>query len=95
MYPSDGGGAGGMIEHKNFSLTESSYEVVVGAGGAGSGNGQGTFEDGADGGDSRFGSNLFIAKGGGGGGYCNSVKMPGHSGGLTGGSSVVIVRFRR
>lgn len=74
-----GGGGGGYFERTFASsqLVSSSYEVVVGTGGAsvsGSGNGN-------DGTASTFGSTLAIAYGGGGGGGNNSTGASGGGGG--------------
>jgi hypothetical protein len=66
-YPSGGGGAGGVGEHEAYPLTAGTYEVVVGAGGAGGIGNQNNSTDGNNGGNSTFGTDLFVAYGGGGG----------------------------
>jgi hypothetical protein len=54
-YPSSGAGAGGMVEHDAFQMTDMSYAVTVGAGGLG-GTGTATDKNGKNGGDSSFGT---------------------------------------
>jgi hypothetical protein len=80
-----GGGGGGVIHHESYTLTEQSYGVTVGDGG-----GPATSADvgstGVTGGDSKFGANLFVAKGGG-GGASHADSTVGGSGGSGGGSA--------
>ncbi len=75
-----GGGAGGLIYQASQSLSNTSYPVVVGAGGTGGGSGV----TGTNGGNSSF--NSQIALGGGGGGGWGSTPASGGSGGGSGGS---------
>ena len=82
-----GGGAGGLIYQSNVSLTQSSYAVVIGTGGAGATirDQPGVYQAGC-GTNSSFGT--FIAVGGGGGGGRQggaSAWNPGQNGGSGGG----------
>lgn len=74
-----GGGAGGYLTGSLFALSNSSYSVTIGAGGAGTATGSSIV--GSNGGNSAFGSNT--ATGGGGGGAYNNLN--GNSGGSGGG----------
>ena len=71
-----GGGAGGFLEVKNYSLADGTYAIGVGSGGSG-GTGIG---NGGQGGNSTFGA-LFTAYGGGGGGGTSSGGSGGSGGG--------------
>jgi hypothetical protein len=73
-----GGGAGGVLASTDFSVTEQTYSIVIGAGGAGGAASNGTPYNGANGADSSFAT--LTALGGGGGG-ANSVGVSGGSGG--------------
>ena len=71
-----GGGAGGYVEHKAYPVTPGgSVPVVVGAGGAATGQG-GPYIPGNSGSPSRFG-NLVAIGGGAGAGYGNSTSGTG------------------
>lgn len=59
------GGAGGYIANSAFVVTEGAYTITVGAGGAG-GVGPVSAQDGNNGGNSVFGSQIAIGGGGGG-----------------------------
>jgi hypothetical protein len=95
-WPSFGGGAGGVVEANNYSLTEQSYDVVVGLGGAGGygtngtrGDGKTTNdnEDGKNGGDSKFGNGITAYGGGGGAKRNGDGKITQGFSGQAGGSS--------
>ncbi|MBL6664618.1 MAG: prepilin-type N-terminal cleavage/methylation domain-containing protein, partial [Rickettsiales bacterium] len=77
-----GGGAGGLISQAGISLTETSYSVTVGAGGAGSVVSQ--WPAGSKGENSIFDTYVAIG-GGGGGGYNTNGSSGGSGGGESGG----------
>jgi len=72
-----GGGGGGVIYSSALPITQGSYTVTVGEGGAGSASVGGR---GSNGGNSSFG-NIVVAYGGGGGGSKNNSGLQGGSGG--------------
>lgn len=72
-----GGGGGGLLGFTSQSLTATSYNVTVGAGGAGS---TVITSSGTNGVDSQFGA-LTLVKGGGGGGSYSTASVIGGSGG--------------
>ena len=77
-----GGGAGGLIHNPRYSVIPgNTYNVVVGAGGAGAVwvNPE-TIGFGSNGGSSSFGQDIAVS-GGGGGAYNNQYGLPGGSGG--------------
>ncbi len=78
-----GGGAGGLLSNGSFALTEGSYSVTIGEGGAGGIGGV----TGTNGGNSVFGS--LIAYGGGGGASNQGTTPNGSAGGSGGGASYV------
>jgi hypothetical protein len=86
--PGNGGGAGGVAEHESYLLTEQSYAVVVGAGGAAVSvpSVKNPAYQGKNGGDSSFGDGLFVGYGGGGGGGGYTGNGHGSNGGSSGGS---------
>ena len=75
QYYSGGGGSGGYLTATNFSISETSYTVTVGAGGAASPGAVGL-----NGSDSVF-STITATGGGGGGLYLNNNAKNGGSGG--------------
>ena len=85
-YYGGGGAAGGLIYKTGHGLTANTYDVVIGAGGAGRGHNNGSAAPGNNGGDTTFtingGATEFTAKGGGGGGA--SEANDGGSGGGSG-----------
>jgi hypothetical protein len=85
QVPSSGGGAGGMVEHDNYQLTETNYSVKVGAGGKIVADA----DFGAHGEDSTFGAEtgLFTAYGGGGGARGINSNNEGTAGGSSGGNN--------
>jgi hypothetical protein len=81
-----GGGAGALIYLTNQVLSDT-YNITIGTGGSGA---AGFIIDGNNGNDtivSKNGTNIYIAKGGGGGGAYNSLNTRGLTGGSSGGSS--------
>ncbi len=83
-----GGGAGGVVYASSYSVSATSYSIVVGAGGAARSGGVGSGVVGVNGSDSSFGS--VVAKGGGGGGTFyrpggSDAMLPGLAGGSGGG----------
>ena len=74
-YYSGGGGSGGYLTETNFSISETSYTVTVGAGGAANPGAVGL-----NGSDSVF-STISATGGGGGGLYLNNNAKNGGSGG--------------
>ena len=83
-YGSGGGGAGGMITANNFSVSNGTYAIIIGAGGAGQAKNTNKTYSGSD---SLF--STLIATGGGGGGprSANNVADHGQSGGSGGGAA--------
>ena len=86
-----GGGAGGVIYTKSFTLETGTYACTVGAAGAAAltGQGDGGNNNGGKGSDSSIGS-LLVAKGGGGGGgaYAGSSYASQIDGGCGGGDAI-------
>ncbi len=75
---SGGGGAGGLVEG-TLDITANSYDVIVGAGGAGGPYDTDSHHSGSNGENSEFGS--IVALGGGGGAGGNTDGLNGGSGG--------------
>ena len=89
-YYGGGGGGGGVAVATNMPVASGSYPIVIGDGGAQSGNGP---VKGNDGLDSKFGTQsqqaYILARGGGAGGghYTTNPAASGNTGGSGGGSS--------
>jgi hypothetical protein len=83
--PSYGSGAGGMVENGAYPLTQNSYTVVVGLGGAG--GPWNSVKSGVDGGDSKFGDDIIAYGGGSGSRRYGNTAYEGNSGGSSGGGT--------
>jgi hypothetical protein len=80
-FNAGGGGAGGLLTYTSQSLTAISYNVTVGAGGAGTTSGGAT----SNGTNSQFAALTASVGGGGGGWFTGGASLAGQNGGCGGG----------